>query len=162
VLEPNSTAVPAGELRVSVVERRAVPLRRDFSTGKTDKKPVLFTVGSPFTVVNSAVSSAEKKAWETVLVGPTGGVDCPISKGRRASIWPSPFSGQKLAQDIPATAPVVPTQTSLFFADAATVLGNSPGMETGLPRTVRQVGSSFDMAIMVRVLEPALTAKRLW
>lgn len=33
---------------------------------------------------------------------------------------------EKLAQEMPATAPEVPTQAILFFADAATVLGNSP------------------------------------
>jgi hypothetical protein len=67
---------------------------------------------------------------------------------------------EKVEQDIPATAPVEPTQTRLFFAEAATVLGNSPGMEIGCPTITSFVGSEVDIDIMVRVLEPALTAKR--
>ena len=93
--------------------------------------------------------------------GPKGGVVCPRSKGRRLSIWPMPLP-EKLAQETPATAPVVPTQAILFFTDAATVLGNSPGTLTGLPTRVNAVGSWFEIAIMVSVLEPGLTAKRFW
>jgi len=52
---PNRTAVPAGEDWMSLVE--TLP----FSTGKTERKPVLFTAGLPFTVVRSAVESALKK-----------------------------------------------------------------------------------------------------
>ena len=87
-----------------------------------------------------------------------GGVFCPRSKGRRASILPRPLA-EKVAQEIPATAPVVPTQASLFFAEAATVLGNSPGTATGFPTGEREVGSPDEIVIMVSVLEPALTAK---
>lgn len=66
---PKRTAVPAGEDRVSVLEDTAL-----FTTGKTDRKPVLFFVGSPLTVVMSIVESLLKKVWETVFNGPTGGV----------------------------------------------------------------------------------------
>jgi hypothetical protein len=38
---------------------------------------------------------------------------------------------EKLEHDTPFLAPVVPTHASLFFAEAATVFGNSPGIETG-------------------------------
>lgn len=44
---PKRTAVPDGEERVSVWD--TVPLM----TGNMDRKPVLFFVGSPFTVVKS-------------------------------------------------------------------------------------------------------------
>jgi len=84
-----------------------------------------------------------------------------MSKGRSASIWPSPLDVEKGAQDIPALAPVVPTQTRLFFDDAATVFGNSPGTVTGRPRIVTHVGSDEEMESMVSVLEPAFTAKML-
>jgi len=63
---------------------------------------------------------------------------------------------------MPALAPVVPTQASLFLADAATVLGNSPVRAAGSPTTVRQVGSDFETSSMVNVLEPAFTAKIVW
>lgn len=65
---PKRTAVPEGEERVSTVETVL------FSTGKTERKPVLFIAGSPFTVVNRAVDSALKNVWDTVFNGPTGGV----------------------------------------------------------------------------------------
>lgn len=52
---PKRTAVPAGEDWMSCVE--TWPL----TTGKTERKPVLLTVGSPFTVVRSAVESVLKK-----------------------------------------------------------------------------------------------------
>jgi len=51
---PKSTAVPAGEERVSVIE--TAPL----TTGKTERKPVLSTPGFPLTVVRRAESSALK------------------------------------------------------------------------------------------------------
>ena len=124
-----------------------------------ERKPVLFTVGSPLTVVKRADSSDEKKVCETVFSGPTGGVLCPRSKDRSSSICPSPCR-EKEAHEIPALAPVVPTQASLFFADAATVFGNSPGMAKGLPTHESDVASLDDMVIMVRVLEPAFTANR--
>lgn len=63
---------------------------------------------------------------------------------------------------MPALAPVVPTQARRFLGEAATVLGNSPGMGMGWPSGVRVVGSEAEMAIMARVSEPGLTAKRDW
>ena len=62
---------------------------------------------------------------------------------------------------MPATAPVVPTQTNLFFHDAATVLGNSPGIAAVASMGVKSVGSWADMVIMERVLDPAFTANIL-
>lgn len=52
---PKRTAVPAGEDWMSWVETR--PL----TTRKAERKPVLLTVRSPFTVVRSAAQSALKK-----------------------------------------------------------------------------------------------------
>jgi len=51
---PKRTAVPAGDDRVSVIE--TVPL----VTANTERKPVLLTPGSPFTVVMRAEESALK------------------------------------------------------------------------------------------------------
>ena len=51
---PKSTAVPAGEERISCVETALL------ITGKMERKPVLLTAVSPFTVVRSAVESALK------------------------------------------------------------------------------------------------------
>lgn len=101
---PNRTAVPAGEDWMSWVE--TWPL----TTGKTERKPVLLTVGSPFTVVMSEVESALKKVWETVFSGPFGGVVCPRLKGRRTvSRGFRPFAViEKHA--IPALAPLLATQ----------------------------------------------------
>jgi hypothetical protein len=53
----------------------------------------------------------------------------------------------------------MPTQTVLCFSEAPTVLGNSPGTGTGVPRRVRWVGSVGEMRSMERVLEAAFTAK---
>lgn len=99
----------------------------------------MFLVGSPLTVVNRVPSSPEKKTWETVFVGPTGGVVWPRAKGRRESKACIPRDEKEL-QDTPAFAPVAPTQTSLCLAEAATVLGNSPGMARGWPSMVSLVG----------------------
>ena len=90
----------------------------------------MFTAGSPFTVVKSVLSSREKNVCDTVFVGPTGGSLCPMSKGLRSSILPIPF-WSKFAHEIPAFEPVVPTHTSEFFAEAATVFGNVPGRAAG-------------------------------
>jgi len=65
---PKSTAVPAGDERVSFIE--TAPL----ATGNTERKPVLLTPGFPLTVVRRAEESALKNVWETVLSGPLGGV----------------------------------------------------------------------------------------
>lgn len=67
---------------------------------------------------------------------------------------------ENVLHEMPAMAPVDPTQTSLFFADAPTVLGNSPGTEIGVPTMVSLVGSVLSIANMERVFDPALTAKR--
>jgi hypothetical protein len=169
--EPKRTAVPSGDDRCSSRERLdadccARPLEPRTGcwqswTGKADKKPVLFTAGSPFTVVKSVISSSEKKTCETVFVGPTGGVLCPRSKGRRSSMGPSPRA-VNCEQETPATAPVEPTQTSEFLAEAATVVGNSAGMGTGSPTRRREVGFWGSMVSMERVFDPALTAKMFW
>jgi len=65
---PKSTAVPAGEERVSAVETAPSTI------GNTDRKPVLLTAGFPFTVVIRAEKSLLKKVCETVFSGPLGGV----------------------------------------------------------------------------------------
>ena len=49
---PNNTAVPLGELRISLAAM--APL----ATGRADMKPVLLAVGSPLTMVRKADSSA--------------------------------------------------------------------------------------------------------
>lgn len=66
--EPKRTAVPFGELLLSFITK--LPSW----TGKTDKNPVLFTMGFPLTVVRRAVLSSLKNVCETVLNGPEGGV----------------------------------------------------------------------------------------
>lgn len=137
----------------------AAPLASlDCWTARADKKPVLFWAGSPLTIVNNRDSSSEKRVCETVLVGPTGGVVYPRSNGRRSSMAPKLFL-EKLLQEIPALAPVVPTYTRLFLIEAATVLGNSPGILTGSPITESLVRLEREMASMLSVLEPALTVK---
>ena len=157
--EPKRTAVPAGELLISVVAREAVFFQGWLSTGKTEKKPVLLTAGLPFTVAKRRDSSSEKNTCETVFVGPTGGVVWMRPNDRKSSIAPSPCL-EKLEQDTPLLAPVVPTHASWCFADAATVFGNSPGSEAAWPTMVSLVGSRGSMDIIDRVLLPALTAKR--
>ena len=69
-----------------------------------------------------------------------------------------PFLGSASKQARPALAPVLATQASEFLALSATVAGNSPRVSTGLPTMVSCVGSSAEMVIIVRVLDPALTA----
>lgn len=97
---PKRTAVPAGDERVSVFETTL------FSTGKTERKPVLFFVGSPFTVVMSIVESPLKNVWETVLSGPTGGVVWFNSNGRRqVSSGVRPSFADIAKQATPAFAP---------------------------------------------------------
>ena len=58
--EPKRTAVPAGELRTSFVDRAPQPSRPEV-TGKTERNPVLLTAGLPLTVVKRTDSSSEKK-----------------------------------------------------------------------------------------------------
>jgi hypothetical protein len=48
----------------------------------------------------------------------------------------------------------------LFFKEAAIVFGKSPGIVAGSPRRTRFVGSSWDICIILKVLEPGFTAKR--
>lgn len=72
---PKSTAVPLGEERMSFAAGQPFA-----SNGRTEMKPVVLVAGLPFTVVMSAEASALKRACETVLTGPTGGVDCARSK----------------------------------------------------------------------------------
>ena len=88
--------------------------------------------------------------------GPTGGVVCLMSKGRRASAAASPLA-ENLLHATPATAPDMPAQTSLCSSDAPTVTGNSPGRSMVLMR-VRFVAEWI--LNMLRELEPAFTAKR--
>jgi hypothetical protein len=71
----------------------------------------------------------------------------------------SPREAEKLLHAMPARAPVVPTHTRLCLEDAPTVFGNSPGIGTGLPTRTSWVGFEGEMASMLKVLEPALTAK---
>lgn len=159
--EPNRTAVPAGELRVSVVDRVVIaPPQGDLAlTGNAEIKPVLFAGGLPLTAVKRTDSSPEKKTWETVLNGPTGGVVWPRPNGRRASILPRPCE-EKDVQETPDFAPVVPTHTRLFLAEAATVTGKSPGTEADWPNAVSFVGSLAEIENIVRELEPAFTANK--
>ena len=65
---PNRTIVPFGEEQVSCLS--PTPL----VTGNTERKPVSFTAGLPFTVVSRALESSLKNVWDTVLNGPMGGV----------------------------------------------------------------------------------------
>lgn len=158
---PNRTAVPAGELRVSLVERLEIapPQAETGLTENAEIKPVLFAGGLPLTDVNKTDSSLEKKAWETVLNGPTGGVAWPRPNGRRASSLPRPWE-EKDVQETPDFAPVVPTHTRLFFAEAATVTGKSPGTGAERPSVVSFVGSLAEIENIVRELDPAFTANR--
>ena len=151
---PKRTAVPGGELRVSVVETL-----QSAETGKTDMKPVLLTVGSPLTVVMRAVSSLLKNVSATELVGPAGGVVWLRSKGRRVSMAERPVSSQNVAQAMPALAPEFATQASLCFLETARLTGNSPAVSTGLPTMVNLVGSQSSILNKERVFDPALTAK---
>jgi hypothetical protein len=91
--------------------------------------------------------------------GPIGGVVwCKLS-GRSWSNSLNPVP-ENDAQEMPALAPVVPTHTKLFFKEAAIVFGKSPGIVAGSPRRTRFVGSSWDICIILKVLEPGFTAKR--
>src|ERR1700712_3453377 len=65
--EPNKTAVPEGELRVSLVARLDGLPHFPPWTGKTEKNPVLFFVGSPLTVAKSLDSSVETNSGESVF-----------------------------------------------------------------------------------------------
>jgi hypothetical protein len=96
-----------------------------------------------------------------VLVGPTGGVVCLRSNGRRQSIGVRPLAENE-EQEIPAVAPVEPTHTKLFLDDAATVFGNSPGMATGSATAVSCVAFVTERAIILSVFDPALTANRYY
>lgn len=96
-----------------------------------------------------------------VLGGPTGGVVWFRPTGRSWSIFPRPFE-EKEAQETPDLAPVAPTQTSLFFADAPTVTGKSPGTAAGAPTILSLVGFSGSIANMETVLDPALTANKYY
>ena len=125
----------------------------------TEMKPVLLTVGSPLTVVMSAVESAVKNVSPIPLRGPVGGLTCPRLKGRRVSKLSMPL-GEKDAQEMPARAPVCAAQTMLRAVDTATELGKSPIVMAGWPRRVSLVGSWGEMQNMETEFEPALTAKR--
>jgi hypothetical protein len=61
--------------------------------------------------------------------GPVGGLVCWRSKGRRVSNWLRPVVGSKLAQEMPAAAPVWPTQTIERASEAATEVGNCREMD---------------------------------
>lgn len=102
---PKSTAVPAGDERISVVETVLL------MTGKMDRNPVLLTVGSPFTVVMRAEESALKSVWETVLKGPEGGVVWLMANARReVSRGERPFVEHMEKHAMPALAPEFATQ----------------------------------------------------
>ena len=73
--------------------------------------------------------------------------------------WGSMIQSEKDAHEIPACTPVVPTQTSLFLAEAPTVVGKSPPTATGCPTRDSFVGSCWSMASILTVLSLALTAK---
>lgn len=75
---PKRTAVPLGEERMSFCAGQ--PLA---SKERTETKPVVLVAGLPLTVVMRAEASALKREWETVLTGPTGGVDWARSKVAR-------------------------------------------------------------------------------
>ena len=136
---PKRTAVPGGEERVSAVERDFAPFAPVI--GKMDMKPVLLTVGSPFTVVMRVVSSLLKKVSATEFVGPTGGVLWLRANGRRVSILESPFFASKDAQAMPALAPELATQARECFVETARVTGKSPAVSMGVPTRVSFVGS---------------------
>jgi len=171
--EPKRTAVPGGLDRVSFVEslgdmppifeaQESLAIVSPPSTAKTLRNPVLLAIGFPFTVVKSRLWSSEKNVCETVFVGPTGGSLCPIPNGRSASMGPIPVRASKFAQDIPDLEPVVPTHTSEFFTDAATVLGNVPGKAAGRPTRCSFRGSEGEIASIDTVFDPAFTANMCW
>jgi len=68
----------------------------------------------PFTVVISAVESALKSVCETVLAGPTGGVDCSgVSCKIRSLLSREPRPcGEMLKHVIPDRVPLLPTQAA--------------------------------------------------
>lgn len=70
--------------------------------------------------------------------------------------------GENELHDTPATEPEVPTHTSLFLIDAATVFGKVPGTGTGLPIIVSEVVFFGSIANIVTVFDPALTANRYY
>lgn len=152
---PKRTAVPAGEERTSCVETALL------TTGKAERKPVLLTVGSPFTVVRRAVESALKKVCDMVLVGPTGGVVWLMSNARRdVSSGVRPFAAHIEKQAIPALAPELATQAWERAVERATLMGNSPRVLAGWPTMVSLVGSVESMVNIDTVFEPGLTATR--
>ncbi len=103
---PKMTAVPDGEDRVSTVEMVVL------ITGKTERKPVLFLVGSPLTVVRRAVESLLKNVSDMVLRGPTGGVVWSRERGRSVeSRDVRPILGHIEKQAMPPLAPELATQT---------------------------------------------------
>lgn len=123
---PNRTAVPDGDVLISFLE--TTPL----TTGNIDRNPVLFFVGSPFTVAKSIVESLLKNTWDTVFSGPDGGVVWFSWNGRRAvSSGSSPLEGQMEKQDIPATAPELATHACWSVEEMLTLTGNSPSVLAG-------------------------------
>lgn len=93
---------------------------------------MLLTVGSPLTVVMRAVESALKKVWETVFVGPTGGVVWFMSKARReVSSAVRPVVEHMEKQAIPALAPEFATQACFKVVERLTLMGNSPSVSAG-------------------------------
>jgi hypothetical protein len=109
-------------------------------TGKTERKPVLFFVGSPFTVVIRAEESELKNTCETVLSGPEGGVVCFRSKDRRLLLRGVRPVADMEKHATPAFAPELATQAWDKFVDIVTLVENSPMVLTGWPTAVVFVG----------------------
>jgi hypothetical protein len=126
-------------------------------------KPVLLTAGFPFTVAIKTEESALKNTWETVLVGPTGGVVWLRLKTRRdLSRGVRPAVGSILKHATPATAPELATQAWLRVVERETLMGNSPRVLTGWPTIVSLVGSVEEMENIEIVFEPGLTATNVF
>jgi hypothetical protein len=152
---PKSTAVPEGEVLVSVIDTFPP------ATGNIDKNPVLFLVGSPFTVAISMEESALKNTCETVFRGPDGGVVWFMAKGRRVvSRGVRPVEDME-RQAMPATAPELATQAWLRVLEMVRLVGNSPRVEAGWPIMVSFVGSVEEIWNMEMVFEPGFTAIRV-
>lgn len=155
--EPKRTVVPLG--LVLLPSSLSPPF---CVTGKMERKPVLLTIGFPFTVVRRAVLSLSKKVCDTVLKGPDGGVVWFRAKGRRMLSSGARPEGENLKQEIPARRPVEATHAMESFEDVATEMGNSPRVGMGVPRGVSFEGSVGEMENIERVFDTEFTAKRYY
>jgi hypothetical protein len=124
-----------------------------------ERKPVLFTIGFPFTVVMRAVESALKNVWEIVLNGPLGGVLWPSGIGRCAvSRGVRPLAEMDI-HEMPELAPELATHAVESFAEIERDIGKSPSVGAGWPTIVSLQGSLGEMVNIETVFEPGFTAR---